>query len=506
MVNIYSIIEKQVNKYPNKKAIVSESNFVTYKFLNDLVTVVSSYYQKLGLFKGEVVCFLCNNSIGYLVCYLAACRNELCFIPIDWRLTEGEIFKITNIIKPSMVICEVKFKKLGCDILNNSGQNEITIQTFNVLNQYFAVMACIKKPLKTTGLVEDDFTVLFSSGTTGGAKGVIFSQNVIVNQISIYAKYFEMRPEDKVLCPVTLVHSYGIFDHALSALMIGATLFLPNINTMNPRLILDIVHREGITFFGTLPYMYDLIASIKTKKEYDFASVRYMICGGAPLTEETIAKFKHKFDRKINQVYGLTEVGYISFNKNCNDTKSIGKPFDELKLKIVDYEGNECKRGESGELIIKIDYMVARGYLQNSSEQETMYKEGWFYTKDIVELTSDNELYYLGRMSEFLNIGGNKVDSSDIEHVISATQGVKESVVIGVENELGHQEIYAVVVTVNGIDREVVKLEINKNCINKLTAFKRPKKIVFMDSLPKTALGKIRKGKVRSLLVNASIS
>lgn len=500
MKNIYSRFEESAFLYANKKAIVSHDDSITYLDLNQKVIETALYYEQMGFHNGDVVCFICDNSIDYIVCYLAACKNGVCFIPIDSRLTSEEIFRISGIIKPTAIICEKKFSDTGYQILTKNYTREIIKEDKIIFRSNMDIFYYIEKVPRHSGLSDDDFTVLFSSGTTGGPKGVIFSQEIIINQISIYARYFKMNESDRVLCPVTLVHSYGIFDHALSALMIGATLYLPNITLMNPRLILDIIHDEKITFFGTLPYMYDMMASIRTKKTYDFSSVRYMICGGAPLLEETVEKFESKFGRRINQVYGLTEVGYVSFNSEVKDPMSIGKVFNELEVKIVDADGNECSEGEAGELAIKIDYMVARGYLDNSEEEKVMYKDGWFFTKDIVRIDPEGCLYYSGRISEFINVGGNKLTSSDIERVINSTDGVKESVVVAVNNKVGHQEIFAVVIPEGLQDLKALENEITHNCIKKLAAFKRPSRIKFMDTLPKTPLGKVRRGELIDIL------
>ncbi|RCX16328.1 acyl-CoA synthetase (AMP-forming)/AMP-acid ligase II [Anaerobacterium chartisolvens] len=500
MGNIYSKFEEKAYVFKDKPAVVAQEESVTYKLLKDMVSATALYYKEAGFKKGDIICFICDNSIDYIVCYLAACKNDICFVPIDSRLTGDDIYRISEIVKPNTVICENRFHNIGYKMLSSEGSKDIVSKEKIFYRNNMNLIYYNDRASRNPYLNEDDFTILFSSGTTGGPKGVVFSQDIIINQIIISSKHFEMADSDRILCPVTLAHSYGIFDHALTSLMIGATLYLPNISMMNPRIILDIIHEEKITFFGTLPYMYDMMASIRTKKLYDFASVRYMICGGAPLLKETIDKFENRFGRKFNQVYGMTEVGYIAFNKELKDANSIGKPFRELQLKIIDAEGKECGSGELGELIVKRDNMVSRGYLQNPQEQKAMYKDGWFYTKDIIRINEEGYLYYSGRISDFINIGGNKLNPADIEKVINEITGVKESIAIGVENEFGHQEIYVIVVPEKTENLEEFEKDVMHYCIKRLAAFKRPRRIKFINELPKTPLGKIRKGELIEIL------
>lgn len=500
MKNIYQKFKVSADRFKDKNAIVETERAITYRDLHKSVLELVEYFKSISINKGDVVVLICDNCIEYLICYLAACKSEICFIPIDTRLTDEELLRITRIVRPNAIICKEKYKDTAESIMKDTAPNSFVCTEKQVYGNTLKFLYYETKIEKNSEFRDGDFTVLFSSGTTGGAKGVIFSQEVIINQIAIYARYFEMKAEDRVLCPVTLIHSYGIFDHSLSALMIGATLYLPDISMMNPRMLLKLVHKNQITFFGTLPYMYDLMASLNSKTEYDFASVRYMICGGAPLQEETIQKFASKYGRKINQVYGLTEVGYICFNREAEKIDSIGKAFSELTLKVVDEQGGECPANIEGELAVKLDDMVARGYICNEDEQKAMYHDGWFYTKDIVTMDQEGYLNYKGRISDFINVGGNKIYATDIESVINMIPGVKDNAVLGLDNEFGHQEICTVIIPDSFENLEELKMTVHDQCMKNLAPFKRPTQIRFIKEFPKTNLGKISKGSLRRAL------
>jgi len=491
MAGIYYKFQKIAKLYKQKKAIVTEENYITYESLKDKADLFEKYFDEIGFDEETVICLICDNSIEFLTCYLTAAKKNIVFIPIDTRLSYEDMKRIVTCINPNAFICGKKYSDTGyrllCEI--NTDRAIFINSVSNTVDFIFHKM----KHAKNVNFLKDDFTILFSSGSTGNPKGVVFSQDVIIRQINISSRHFEITDSDRILCPVTLAHSYGIFDHALTSLFAGSTLYLPNINSISPRLILEMVQNEKITFFGTLPFMYEMMASMHVNKNYDLSSIRYMICGGAPLLKETMDKFEKKYGKRINQVYGLTETGYISFNKAGTNTGSIGKALEELTVRIVDGEGNECEADNEGELTIKLDSMVARGYFNNPVEYEAMYKNGWFYTKDIVKKDKEGYLYYCSRISDFINVGANKVSPFEIEKVINSVKGVSESAVIGVTNEFGHQDICAVVVPEESADKNYLKNEILTHCIKNLAPFKRPAEIKFIDKLPKTLLGKVKK-------------
>lgn len=493
MGTVYNSFLKQASRLKDKKAIIAQNEDITYGELNTRVENLSARYEEFGFTTEDVICLLYENSIEFLTSFLAAAKNNICVIPIDTRLSFREMHRIADLIQPTTIICQKEYRDAGKRLLSTLNDASIIEAQDANYDGKFCFLYYKEKRLKNPAFCRDDFAVLFSSGSTGTPKGVALSQKKMIDQILTASKYFGVTESDRILCAVTLVHGYGISDHALTSLIAGATLYLPNIRLITPRMILNIIHDERITFFGTLPYMYDMMASLNLKKAYDFSSVRYMLVGGAPVVKETIDKFEKKFGRRPNQVYGSTELGYVAFNKE-NRIDSVGKPVSELEIKIVDHEGNECEDGVEGELAVKLNHLVARGYFRNPEEQNLMYKQDWFYTKDILRRDTDGYLYYCGRISDFLNVGGNKVSALDIESVINNTAGIKESAVLGIQNHQGHQEIYAVLVPHDNADIGSLELTVTEHCAKNLAAFKKPSKFIFMKELPKTLLGKVKKG------------
>ncbi|GFN33199.1 class I adenylate-forming enzyme family protein [Paenibacillus xylaniclasticus] len=487
MATIFQLVLEQSGFHSSKAAIISDERTITYKELVDKVDEMSERLKLCRLQTSDTIALLADNSISFLICYLAASKLEICIVPIDTRLTLDEITRVMNEIEPTVAIVGTKYTEIAKQAITGSIDKQMSLDDSVVA---MSVNRKFNKVINRNGSV---FTILFSSGSTGKPKGIVFPQETIINQVNLQCKYFGITSYDKILCTVTLVHSYGIHDHALPALINGATLYLPDLSAITPRKILDIAVKENITFFGTLPYMYALMAEVGMVRNYDLSSVRYLLCGGAPLSAETIDRFAEAFDgKKINQVYGLTEVGYITFNDKGAATASIGKPFAELSWRLVHRDGHSVGPGEEGELCIKLDNMISPGYLNNPDEQADVYVDGWFCTKDIIRQDEDGYFYHMGRVSDFINVGANKVSPKELEALIEGIENVREVAVVGVNDDVSGQRVVAVVVPGSqggGLDE--LRAIIVQKCAQQLALYKRPSEIVFIDRIPRSPLGKV---------------
>jgi len=485
---IFQLVLDQSVIRGDKAAIVSDNTSITYKELVDRVDKTAEQLKRYGLRRNDTIALIADNSISFLTCYLAASKLEICIVPIDTRLTLDEIASLINEIKPTFAIVDAKYVEIAKQAIADN-----IVEETRPLDDSLVAMFIDRDANKGINEQENLFTVLFSSGSTGRPKGILFAQETIINQVHLQCQYFGITAADNILCTVTLVHSYGIHDHALPALMNGGTLYLPDLAAVTPRKILDAAAKQSITFLGTLPYMYALMAEIGLVRRYNLGSVRYFICGGAPLSTEVIDKFAKAFDgKRINQVYGLTEIGYISFNAEGTIASSIGTPFAELSWKLIDSNGEAVRSGEEGELCVKLDNMISPGYLNNPEEQGNVYVDGWFCTKDIIRQDEEGYFYHMGRVSDFINVGANKVSPKELEALIGAIEKVREIAVVGISDDIAGQRVVAVIVPeIQGDGLDELRQLIAQKCTNQLALYKRPSEIVFVDRIPRSPLGKV---------------
>ncbi len=486
MNNVYSLFEKIAGENKHQVAIKSKSGIETYQTIIDEVERVAQIFAENGLNIETCIGIYLKNSSEFIKCYLAAAKYNIKLALIDHRCSMNDISKKISAATANAIIYEKKDGEKIDRLLN-----EMDIKDSRVVDINFeknAISLVIFDELQKSKMRDKIFNIIFSSGSTGDAKGILYTQNQIANQIKLNSKHFEISSNDKILCAVEISHSYGIYDHVLLSLLSGATLYMQDINFVTPRSLLKKLAEEDITFFGDLPWMYDEMNKVSSMKKYDLSHVRYMICGGDTLKLNTVNEFYKRFNKKINQVYGLTELGYISFDKTNSGNGTIGKIYEELEYKFEKIEE------ERGLLHIKINReFMFEGYLSD----EASSKSEWFDTLDIVRIDRENNLYYCGRRTDVINIRGNKIYPNEIKVLLSTIKAVKKCEVL-VYNE----EITVVIEPEKDVDIEKIRFKIYRLSVEELSSYKRPKKIYFIENMPKTNLGKIPKNELIIMLKN----
>ncbi|MEW6621395.1 MAG: class I adenylate-forming enzyme family protein [bacterium] len=506
---IYKEIFKNKNLDFHKKAIITPDIEVTYCELNKIIQDLADALSIHGVVENDIICICFENSVDYLAHYISASLSNIRIIPIDVRLSKDNYHNIIKEFNPKIVACSKQLSAILVSVIQEAFPTS-KLKTIEI--PFWAQTHWIKNEnyiYTPNEFLKEDFTIIFSSGSTGSAKKIIFSQDILINQVWNMINIFEINPADKILCTVVFAHSLGILDLSFTTLFVGATLYLENTTTLNPRKILNILSTEKITFYASLPFLCELFNSVNLKTKIDLSSLRYYICGGSPLDEAIIEKFKSKYDVYINQVYGLTEVGYITFNKNKTKINSMGNILPGIDFKIINDNGELCKANEPGELIVKDSYkergMMVRGYYNNSSENAIMFRDGWMHTQDIVKMDEDGYVYFVSRKSEFLIIGGNKISPVEIEKIIAKHENVKEVSVTSISDGTQDFIIVAAVVPNNHVVEQRLIKEIIELCKKHIPYYMIPAQIKIFDSLPKTISGKIIRREVTHLFTDRNL-
>jgi acyl-CoA synthetase (AMP-forming)/AMP-acid ligase II len=329
---------------------------------------------------------------------------------------------------------------------------------------------------------QDDFVVHCTSGTTGRPKGIVMSAGNVRARIVNWSSTLSLTPSDVVLCTLSLAHCHGIDILMLPGLMNGCTVVAPDLDRISPRRICSLIAEHGITIFSSLPYMYDMILESVPVQKARLETLRYMISGSAPLSKATSVAFRDKFGRGINQVYGLSEIGAICFNKDPDRIGSIGEFIDGVEGVLTDYDGD----GEGRMLIVRGD-ALARGYYNSPEAEQEMFRDGWLWTQDIVRQDEDG-VHIVGRRSRFINSGGNKINPLEVEDALRLHPGVAEVIVAGVEDALRTERIVAFVKAAASLDPSILSTFL----ASRIAAYKMPDEYVFIEHIPRNGIGKIQ--------------
>jgi long-chain acyl-CoA synthetase len=344
---------------------------------------------------------------------------------------------------------------------------------------------------------DDTAVILYTSGTTGKPKGAELTHaNLYRNSAGVSQKLGEMSEDDVLLGALPLFHSFGQTCTMNSAVSVGATVtMLPR---FDPDKALDIIARDTVTIFQGVPTMYNAMLHSKSCDSADCSTLRLCMSGGAAMPAELMREFEEKFGCMILEGYGLSETSPVaSFNHPDRERKpgSIGTPIEGVEMQVWDDDGNELQQGEVGEIVIR-GHNIMKGYWnREEANKEAITADGWFRTGDMAKVDEDGYFFIVDRKKDLIIRGGYNVYPREIEEVLYEHPAIQEAAVVGVPHDELGEEVGAAVVLKEGesVDADELKSYVKEQ----VAAYKYPRKIWFVDELPKGPTGKILKREIK---------
>jgi long-chain acyl-CoA synthetase len=344
---------------------------------------------------------------------------------------------------------------------------------------------------------DDTAVILYTSGTTGKPKGAELTHaNLYKNATVAAGTLVEITDEDRLLGALPLFHSFGQ-TCCLNAAVCNCAM-MSMIPRFDPAKALEIIERDKITIFEGVPTMYNAMLAVEDRERYDTSTLRLCLSGGAAMPAETMRSFEEAFSCKILEGYGLSETSPVaSFNHPDRERKpgSIGTPNEGVEMKVVDDDGNEVDQGEVGEIVIR-GHNVMKGYWKRDEATEEAIKDGWFHTGDMAKVDEDGYFFIVDRKKDLIIRGGYNVYPREIEEVLYEHPAIQEAAVIGVPHDELGEEVGAAIVLKEGeeLDSDEVKSYVKEQ----VAAYKYPRKVWFLDELPKGPTGKILKREIET--------
>jgi long-chain acyl-CoA synthetase len=345
-------------------------------------------------------------------------------------------------------------------------------------------------------------SILYTSGTTAGPKGVILTHKNLLNNVDSCIKALDLTSKDVFLCLLPMFHTFAWTATTVLPLVLGCKIVLashitPASNWLNS------MGRESVTVMAGIPQLFSVLArEAKGLKRFylqywAFRKTRFCFSGAAPLAMSVLDHFENKLKVPILEGYGLTETSpVVSVNKAYEKKRgSVGKPIAKVSVKIIDDKHNELKRGVEGEICVK-GVCVTRGYLKDEkSTQESFTKDGWLKTGDIGVIDKDGYLYIKDRKKDMIINKGLKVFPVQVESVFLKHPAIEECAVVGIAHRNGEELICCFCVLKEG--KTTTKHELLQFAKNNLDPYKRPREIKIVKTLPKNALNKVLKKQLR---------
>jgi long-chain acyl-CoA synthetase len=342
----------------------------------------------------------------------------------------------------------------------------------------------------------DTAVILYTSGTTGTPKGAELTHANLHRNCSVTSSTLAgFTHEDVLLGALPLFHSFGQTCTMNSAVCNGATVtMLPR---FDPEKALEIIERDRVTVFQGVPTMYNAMLHGERADSTDTSTLRMCMSGGGAIPVELMRAFEQKFDCIILEGYGLSETSPVaSFNHPDRERKpgSIGTPIEGVEMQVWDDAGNQVPQGEVGEIVIR-GHNIMKGYWERpEASEEAITGDGWFHSGDMARVDEDGYFFIVDRKKDLIIRGGYNVYPREVEEVLYEHPAVQEAAVVGVPDESLGEEVGAVVVVKKGASADADELKAYVK--EQVAAYKYPRKVWFVDELPKGPTGKILKREI----------
>ncbi|OAJ52282.1 AMP-dependent synthetase [Paraburkholderia ginsengiterrae] len=466
---------------PDAPCVEDATTSLSNSEFHSRVLAAASVFADLGVWAGDVIAIMLPNQVEFVVTMFAAWRLGAAVTPVKPSLTRKEA---THQIVDSGAAL----------VINATGETVVPdIRSLPV--------AALNGEKPHTGVPFDDPAALalliYTSGTTGLPKGVMLDHSNIEAMVEMGRHSLKVTAADHCLLVMPLFHVNAILVSTLSPLSAGGRVTLRerfDIDTF-----FDDVERLRPTYFSGVPTIYALLNALPDHVKPDTSSLRYGICGAAPASAELLKSFETRYGFPLIEGYGLSE-GTCGSTVNPLDgvrkAGTVGLPFPGQRIAIADPRGLHLPQGATGEVLIH-GPNVMRGYLGKPEETAKTIVDGWLHTGDIGRIDEDGYLSIVGRLKEMIIRGGENIYPREIEDVLSEFPGVLEAAVIGAPHETLGETVIAYVTYRPGFSGSTDALD--EHCTSQLTRYKRPVVINIVDSLPKNAVGKIDKMKLRDM-------
>lgn len=513
---LHHTFEHTAARLPHKRAISREGVATSYGDIAARVEGIAAALREAGVQRGERVALFLDNCVEMVAAIYAVLKIGAVFMPVNTLTKADKLAYILNDAEACALLTQQELAETARAALSASP----SVRTCWMCTAYTqgrpdpGAPDPRERPFPPPAasgaasgdppvLIDQDLAaIIYTSGSTGDAKGVMLTHLNMLTALHSVRSYLGLRESDVIVCALPLAFDYGLYQ-ILMAFSLGATVQLERSFTF-PIKVLERMVSERATVFPGVPTMFTLLTQIETLRDYDLSALRLITNTAAALSESQIKQIRALFPQAtLYSMYGLTEckrVTYLPPEQLDIRPTSVGRGMPNEEVWLVDEAGNRLPNGSTGELVIRGSH-VMRGYWRKPAQTAERLRPGpipgemVLYSGDLFRTDAEGWLYFVARKDDIIKTRGEKVSPREVENVLYGIDGVLEAAVIGVDDELLGQAVKAFVVRQPG--STLTEREVIKHCLAHIENFMAPKTVEFVDALPRTDTGKIKKTGLR---------
>lgn len=499
-----SLFDGTLEGFDERTAVVADDRAWSYRETATQADTLARALARLGVGPGVPVVLAMSNSIEYVVADLALIRCGAAKVPLNDALAPREVEFVLRDSGAAVAIADGGMLPAIRDCATDDLHTVIAIRAGDhspgtcSWHEVLADPSNSAQPLPAAPAPDDIGLILYTGGTTGRQKGVVHTQRGLATNLIAHLIETAMGDDERLLLTSPLPHSAGFL--AQTALLKGATVFLDR--RFDPDQVLNRIERDGITFTFMVPTMIYRLLDRAAQRPVDVSSLRTLLYGAAPITFDRLEQGLRLFGRVFVQLYGQSEApNFLTRLRRADHDParperlgSCGQPALFVEIEIRDGDDNPVPAGTPGEIVARAPYLMS-GYHNLPGKSAESLRGGWLHTGDIGKRDRDGYVYLLDRMNDIIISGGMNVYSSEVENVLAEHPAISQAAVVGVPHPDWGEAVVAFVTVEQyaGLDPEVL----DRHCRDLLAAYKRPKAIREVRSLPTTAYGKVDKKQLR---------
>lgn len=492
-MTIYQMLARNARKYSNELAITDDTKHLTWAELHSQAEQLACWLkQEYGVQAGDRVALVVPNSIAFVLGFFALQRLDAIAVPINVRLTTPELSYIIEDAGAKLVLT-CKMTDTALKPIIEAGLAGLWLDDWQSSLVKQGALAAAEANQ------ESPCILLYTSGTTGRPKGVLFQQKAIQSVATMIALEMAMSPQSKLLHLMPFTHSAPLNLFLLAGTLVGAGHVVAP--TFTPELLLDLVAKHNVTHFFGAPVAYLLTAQHPAIKNTDLSSVSHWIYGGAAMSTEHTKLVQQAFQSsQFYCVYGLTEAGPSGIlllpEEHAQKAGSVGRRAAfNTEVRLRTEEGLEPEVGEPGEVEIFGEGMMQCYWKKPDATQQTFTSDGWLKTGDVAVRDEDGFYWIKDRKKDIIISGGVNIYPREVEDALSGHPAVAEAAVVGVPHEQWGETVKAYVVLREAV--KDLKGELNGYLSQRLADYKLPRLYSELDELPRNTNGKVLKHELR---------